>query len=246
MSPSPVFDLRFEASSAIGSLLLYFGVYFALKKLSLSAKSVSSLKETQLHHVLNNLVSLFNSVLQSVFSVWLFLSIDSNPVSYNRWIRPWVVNFASYLVYDTVCCLWYRGYLFKAEPGLVVHHVVVLFSLVSSLFGDASLMYYQVIATLCEVNSVHLHIRNTLKLVNPHFSALRWPNEIMNLFTFVSWRYLSSAYLVYQAALQFSQRVWYVASWWMFLAIALFAINNSLFYTILRGYRRDWIKLKRK
>jgi len=230
-------------SSAVISFVSYFSLYYCLGQIANSTTLPKRLGIPKLHIVLNVSVSLFNSFLQSFFSYTLFISFFWYPETYNYWISPWAVNFFTYLVYDTICCSWYDFHIFRQEPGLIVHHIIVMTSLIASLLDDPYIMFYQVIATLCEFNSIHLHTKAILKHIYPDFSWLRWPNEVANFLTFATWRYISSCYLVWRAIEVFESSgnlKFYKSSFWVLLAIALWMVNNVIGIALVRGYLRMW------
>jgi len=233
------FDL--EASTLVLAILFFFGAYFFLWDRVGRVTALSSLSVKQKHELINVLVSLLNSSLQSVFSVWLLWAFAYDPNFYAGWVRLWIMVFAGYNIYDTICCFFYDMHIFKLVPQLIPHHIIVTLSLLLGLWVKQDLLFYMVFGAICEIHSVSLHIRNVLRIIRPLLSWIRWPNECLNVINYVVCRYLSSVWLCLQAIVQFEDRGWL----WVTLTITMWMINNAMGYHILRGYIRDYKKYRK-
>ncbi|KNC78169.1 hypothetical protein SARC_09387 [Sphaeroforma arctica JP610] len=115
------------------------------------------------HAWANEVASLVNSVILAVWSIALFVCSYTHPTFTKAYTRSMVVWFAAYNVYDIIGCSMYHASLFRESPTLVLHHAVVLSGLVYSLH-NTYFLWHMVLATLCEANSVVLHIKCLVRM----------------------------------------------------------------------------------
>jgi hypothetical protein len=178
----------------------------------------------------NSMVSCSNSVLQSILTVPLWLGVQwGYEAFFEAYVESFVCCFLGYLLQDLVAGLFCaKGVMFRQQPFLLLHHFVVIASLSLSLFTPYTL-YYQVVATLCEVNSIFLHARSVLKLTSPGF-ARRFlkPVQVIQYITYLVFRLPSSLWLV-PTALNYSFDV-AGHHFWSVLAILLLIINFRLIH----------------
>lgn len=236
----PVVNRSVEVVALLCSTLFFFACYFAARRYVNSVRSLH-LTELKVHELLNVIVSFIHSSLESVFVISLLYLYEHNQAAYASLVRLWVVFFIGYNVYDTISCGFHNFYIFRLVPQLIPHHVLIIGSFIFVLFTSSELMHYFLIGTLCEIHSVNLHIRNILRLIKPHYAWLRWPNELLNSFNFLAFRYSSSTWLVYQGIVQQDTHGWL---WW-FLPAILLVINTMMMYHLVCGYIRDYRKAKR-
>eukprot|EP00698_Gefionella_okellyi_P022026 TRINITY_DN723_c0_g1_i1.p1 TRINITY_DN723_c0_g1~~TRINITY_DN723_c0_g1_i1.p1 ORF type:complete len:241 (-),score=16.91 TRINITY_DN723_c0_g1_i1:57-779(-) len=184
-------------------------------------------------------VSFVNSTLQAVFTCYLYYASFLDVENYEILIRPWIVFFAFYTIYDFFSSLACGAYVFRKEPGLVPHHVIVSTSLIVSLYVDPFFLWFQIIASLCEVNSVFLHFRALLKFSSPSLAWLRWPNEYAMIFTYITFRYMTSSWLVWRAW----QLEACAANWaWFVAGLGYWTINTIYAKILAAGYVREYRK----
>ena len=202
----------------------------------------------RVHDWASEVVSTTHSALQTAASFYLFWARSANPAVYEAWVRPWVVSLGAYMAFDSLVCLRHGAFLFRRTPGLIAHHLIVGMSNFYALYSGPFYVHCQVIACLCEANSVFLHIRSAIKMVRPRLAAWRWPNEVLVLLTFLTVRFTSSGYLVWQVAqlqagshsdreLQ-STITTFDLAFWTFCALGLFGVNVVAFFALVRGYMR--------
>ena len=183
----------------------------------------------------NTVVSLFNSVLQSFLTIPLWTAVFFGQIGFfEDHVESFVCCFLGYNLYDLVAGLVLaKAYVFRRQPTLLIHHGIVISSLVGSLFSPFT-MYYQVIATLCEVNSVFLHARSILKRCEISF-RLRFDRAVLvgQYVTFLVFRLATSAWLV-------PEGYWYSTTiagtpFWIILAVLLFTLNSVYLGLLLKS-----------
>jgi len=197
----------------------------------------------------NTTVSFINSIVQSciVVSLWLAHLLGFSGL-FCGYVELFVCSFLGYNLYDLIAGLVVAdGAVFRREPGLLVHHVIVISSLALSLVEPYA-MYYQVIATLCEVNSIFLHGRFIVRQCDPSSSlyvAYERPLNVMQYATYLTWRLGSSLYLA-PTGLTHGQLTG--NQFWGVLSVGLLTINIVYLYLLVKGdlKQRGWSTYMRK
>eukprot|EP00037_Helgoeca_nana_P018458 m.176577 g.176577 ORF g.176577 m.176577 type:complete len:269 (-) comp24451_c0_seq1:200-1006(-) len=259
MAPLPPLEPTWVLALSALYVTLYFGIYTALaagfgrlaastthRDWVLANRGKGETDTLRVHDWASEATSTLNALVQSSLSFYLFWAYSHDEPAYHALVQPWLISLGSYMVFDCIVCFKHGAWLLKRTPGLLVHHVCVGLSNFYALSSPDIFVYYQVVATLCEANTFFLHTRTGLKMVRPRLAWLRWPNEFLMLLTFVTVRFPTSGYLVYQMLRIVSDTheppLKGVAAVdkgvWAFCAIGLFGVNVVAFTTLLSGYAK--------
>lgn len=246
----------FIAPRAAAWLALYAAVYLAAHRAFSAAAPArawvtanlgkNETAELRVHDWASETVSTLHSAAQTVASFYLFWAREASPERYEALVRPWLVSLGTYMLFDTAVCLRHNAWLFRRTPGLAAHHAVVAASNFRALYQGPAFVYYQVVACLCEANSLFLHTRSAIRTVRPRLDAARFPNEAAVMLTFVGVRFPTSGYLVLQVLwLGLGTHPTLAVSagdlaFWTFCALGLFGVNAVAFASLVSGYAREW------
>lgn len=236
--PGLVVNYRTEFSVGLATFALYAIVYTLGHEVLFGRRDwFRTMEKSRRHEITSYLVSLVNSTLHSAAVLYLFYMYRFNPARFWPFIRLWVVWFATYTLYDTVSCSMVDFHVFRSEPGLVIHHVVVFGFFVYSLYCPPEIMYFCMIAGVCEVNSIFLHIRTLMKLGVPGLAPYRWVNEYCNAVTYIIFRYATCLLSLYRSLALLST----VSNiYWVIGCSVYCGINTIYGYRLIRGYMKQW------
>ncbi|XP_071790844.1 TLC domain-containing protein 2-like [Asterias amurensis] len=100
-----------------------------------------------------------------------------------------------YFIYDVIDILLYRS-VTNTWP-LLIHHIVILFCFGISLYLR-SFIVYSLVSLAAEINSVFLHFRQILLIVNtPKHSAIYRANSAINIVSFLFFRFGTLVWMFY-------------------------------------------------
>ena len=105
-----------------------------------------------------------------------------------------------YFVHDFIH--FAKHYSLFSNGGIVIHHLVVVFCFGLAVFQQR-FVNYVIVALLCEVNSVFLHIRQLLHMAgfSPKSLACRL-NSLVNILTYVLFRICTLSWMIRWLVLQ--------------------------------------------
>ena len=173
----------------LGSSMSFHGYCQLLKKYFLPPELV--IKKKKIGVFYNVVTSLTHSTISGIVSLYCFY-VDPNLTSKIAGSRHTNIAYLlacfslGYFVQDFFYFVK-RQSLFS-DGGIVLHHLVVIFCFGLSVIQQR-FIYYVVVALLCEVNSVFLHLRQLLKMAG--VSKLSWhyrTNSLLNILTYVFFR----------------------------------------------------------
>ena len=176
--------LSFSFAIAVTFQLL---THYLEKKVAAPLKVEREKKRTVYYNIV---ASLIHSTISSVGCLYCFHidpNLTSNIVNPHSDFAMLVASFSwGYFLHDLIH--FAKHYSLFSNGGIVIHHVVVVFC-----FGLAVVQQhfvnYVIVALLCEVNSVFLHVRQLLHMAGyPHKSYAYRLNSLVNILTYVLFR----------------------------------------------------------
>ena len=178
------------------SAVLFQLYQFCLNKYIAPPSRVTQQKKTATYY--NTLVSFTHSTISSLGCIYCFY-IDPHLMSK---INGSFSNFAyfissvslGYFVHDFLYFM--KKYSLFSNGGIVIHHIVVV-----ACFGLAvvqkKFVNFVIVALLCEINSIFLHLRQMLNMagVPSSFLVVR-VNNLVNIVTYIFFRIFSLSWML--------------------------------------------------
>ena len=184
--------LVFVATTTVGFQLL---IYFMQKHCSVPISVIQLGKQERWFNIIASLV---HSCISSAGCLYCFhrdpdltLKINGQHIEAAYYVASFSLG---YFVHDFIHALSKRS--LKSSWEILIHHTVVIFC-----FGVAVVkhrfVYFAIVALLCEINSVFLHVRQLFNLsgVSKHSSYYRL-NSLLNILTYVFFRICTLSWMV--------------------------------------------------
>jgi len=196
------FSVYFRLSFvAIVAAMFQFTMLYLIKNIPGPSKVEKEKKRTVYYNILASLV---HSAISSIGCVYCF-SIDpdlaSKIASSHSGFAMLLSCFSlGYFMHDFIH--FARHYSPFSNGGIVIHHLVVVFcfglAVVQELFVN-----FVIVALLCEINSVFLHLRQLLHMAEfSHKSPAYRLNSLVNILTYVLFRICTLSWMIRWLVLQ--------------------------------------------
>lgn len=189
-------DLLVEPSPMLSSMVVYtlvgsalgFQCYNSALNFVPAPEKYASEKRFKWRNVMTSFVHalISGSVAVYCFLRWPEASADMINFS-NSLMELMVALSVGYFTYDLLDLLYYKG--FQSSWSLVLHHVVIMGSFSIALCTH-KYIGYAICALIGEVNSIFLHARQLMLMMNYSKSCSTYKlNGVVNIVTFIIFRF---------------------------------------------------------